>query len=101
LNSFTKRVMSLATIQKLSTSDFGYQHFIIAVILIFKHAMLQLSNSSKSALSQAEKNYEEANIDSKIHEYLKEFSPEDSVTQFSGFIMDTDIVPSQSSIVNK
>jgi hypothetical protein len=69
-----------------------YLTFLKAVVLILKHAMFfQLSNDSQSALSQAEQNYQAENIDSKILEYLKTFSPGDSVKQFSEFIMATDI----------
>ncbi|KAF8258006.1 hypothetical protein EI94DRAFT_1756079, partial [Lactarius quietus] len=73
--------------------------FVKVIILIFKHAMfLRASNSAQLALSQAEKNYQGGNIHSKIQEYLKAFSPEDSVEQFAGFIIATAMEPSQSSI---
>jgi hypothetical protein len=63
-----------------------------AIILILKHAMfLRPSNKSEKALSQAEQNYRGANIDSKIQQYLKLLSFENSVKQFSGFIMATDM----------
>lgn len=59
-----------------------------AVIIILKHAtILQLSNSPKQALTIAEKDYQKANIDSKIQEHLKTFTPEDSVENFADFIM--------------
>ena len=62
------------------------------VILILKHATtLRLSNTPKEALTQAELDYQEANIDLKIQEYLKAFTPEDSVQKFADFIMATDI----------
>ncbi|KAF8257846.1 hypothetical protein EI94DRAFT_1756619 [Lactarius quietus] len=77
----------------------SHHHLIIVIILIFKHAMfLRASNSAQLALSQAEKNYQGGNIHSKIQEYLKAFSPEDSVEQFAGFIIATAMEPSQSSI---
>ncbi|KAF8270574.1 hypothetical protein EI94DRAFT_758697 [Lactarius quietus] len=70
-----------------------------ATILILKHAIfLQHSNESKTAISQVVQNYQAANIDSKIQQYLETFSPEDSVKQFAGFIMATDITLLQSSI---
>ncbi|KAF8257267.1 hypothetical protein EI94DRAFT_1759526 [Lactarius quietus] len=73
--------------------------FVKVIILILKHAMfLRASNSAQLALFQAEKNYQGSNIHSKIQEYLKAFSPEDSVQQFAGFIMATDMESSQSSI---
>ena len=67
--------------------------FLEAVILILKHAtFLCLSNmSSESALSHAGLHYQEANIDLKIQEYLTTTSQEQSVVQFVGFIMATDI----------
>jgi hypothetical protein len=64
-----------------------------AVILILKHATsLRLSNhSSKSALTQAELVYQEANIDLKIRQFLKMSSQEHSIQLFAGFIMGIDI----------
>jgi preprotein translocase subunit Sss1 len=63
-----------------------------AVILIFKHAsFLWLSNESHVALTLAEVDYQKANIDLKIQEYLKASSPEPSVEEFTHFIMATDI----------
>ena len=76
-------------------------HFIIfrlyltileVVILILKHAtFLRLSNQSEQALTLAEQDYQEAKIDLKIQEYLKAFTPEDSVEKFADFIMATNI----------
>ncbi|KAF8256907.1 hypothetical protein EI94DRAFT_1761909 [Lactarius quietus] len=92
-------VKSLPAIQNLILSGPSHHHLIIVIILILKHAMfLRASNSAKLALSQAEQNYQGSNIHSKIQEYLKAFSSEDSVEQFAGFIMATDMEPSQSSI---
>jgi len=95
--------MSLPSIQNLTISD---HHLILAVILILKHAtFLRLSNlTSKSALSHADLDYQEANIDLKI-QLLMASSQEHSVVLFAHFIMATDIecrhpdilVPSQSS----
>jgi hypothetical protein len=64
-----------------------------AVILILKHAtFLRLSNlSPKSALTHAELDYQEANIDLKIQQYLAASSQEHSVELFAAFIMATDI----------
>ena len=63
-----------------------------AVILILKHATtLRLSNTVKEALTQAEVDYKEANIDLKIQEYVKSFTAEDYVGEFAGFIMATKI----------
>jgi hypothetical protein len=58
------------------------------VILILKHATtLRLSNKSAQALSLAEQDYKEANIDLKIQDHLKAFTPEDSVEKFADFII--------------
>ena len=63
-----------------------------AVILILKHAtILQLSNAPKRALTLAGQDYQEAKMDLKIQEYLKAFTPEDSVGKFTDFIMATNI----------
>jgi hypothetical protein len=64
-----------------------------AVILILKHAtLLRLSNiSPESALTQAGRDYQAANIDSKIQQLLAVPSPEPSVEQLASFIMATDI----------
>ncbi|KAH9010873.1 hypothetical protein EDB85DRAFT_2160535 [Lactarius pseudohatsudake] len=76
-----------------------HHHLILAVILILKHAtLLRHSNlSPKSALIRAELDYREANIDLVIQQYLAS-SQEHIVELFEEFIMDTDIVPSQSSV---
>ena len=63
-----------------------------AVILILKHAtFLRLSMSSESAITQVEMDYQAANIDLKIQQYLAASSQEHSVKQFAHFIMATDI----------
>lgn len=67
-----------------------------AFLIIFKHAtFLRKSNALKAlpevALTQAELDYQKANIELRIQEYLKSFPPEDSVETFSGFIMATEL----------
>ena len=47
--------------------------------------------SPKLALACAEKDYQKANIDKKIQEYLTANSEEHSVKSFADFIMATDI----------
>jgi len=70
----------------------------LAVTLILKHAtLLQSSNLPKAALSNVELNYQKANIDQPIQQYLTTCTSELSVQQFAGFIMSTDIMTSQSS----
>ena len=49
------------------------------------------SNKPEAALTKAALDYQEANIELKIQEYLKSLSPEDSVETFSGFIMATEL----------
>lgn len=72
-----------------------YLTFVTAVIIICKHAtFLCLSNlSSQSALTQSEKDFQAANINLKIEEYLMALasSQEYTVEQFAHFIMATDI----------
>jgi hypothetical protein len=67
--------------------------FVKAVILILKHAtILRLSNQSpKSALTSVERDYQRADIDLKIQQYLMTTSQEQSIEQFVHFIMATDI----------
>ena len=67
--------------------------FVEAVILILKHAtLLRLSNLSPvSALTQAELDYQEANVDLKIQQHLTVSSQEHSVELLMGFIMATEI----------
>ena len=70
-----------------------YLTFQEAIILIFKHAaFLCLSGiSAKLALTQAESNYHQANIASKIQEHFTASCEEYSSDQFIGFLMDTNI----------
>jgi hypothetical protein len=63
-----------------------------AVTLILKHAtLLQTSNVPGAALTNVELNYQKANIDELIQQYLKACASELSVEQFADFIMGTDI----------
>ena len=68
-------------------------NFVKAVILISKHATLikQSCLSSESALTHAEMDFWASKIDLKIQEHLVASSHEDSVEQFTHFIMATDI----------
>ena len=61
-----------------------------AVIIILKHAtLLCLSNlSPELALTQAEQEYQQANIDLKIHEHLMVSSQVQSIESSAGFVMD-------------
>ena len=69
-----------------------YLTFVEVIILILKHAtILRLSNRAEEALILAEQNYQKAKIDLKIQEYLKAFTPEDSVEKCADFIMATNI----------
>ena len=66
--------------------------FVQAVLLILKHVMfLRLSNTVTSALNLAGLDYEKADIDLKIQDYLKASSPDHSVEEFVSFIMVTEI----------
>ena len=67
--------------------------FVKAVVIILKHAtLLRLSNlPPKLALTRAELEYQEANIDLKIHEHLMVSSQVQDIEQFADFIMATDI----------
>lgn len=66
--------------------------FVKAVILILKHAtLLQLSTPWRSALTQSESDYQEANIDWNIQQYFMVHSSEHSIEEFVAFIMATDI----------
>ena len=63
-----------------------------AVTLILKHAtFLRVSTHEWSALTNAELNYQRANIDGIIKQHLKACGSEQSVEQFVGFVMNTDI----------
>ena len=69
-----------------------YLTIVEAVILNLKHAtILRLSNRSKDALALAGLDYQKANMDFKIQEHLKAFTPENSVEKFADFIMATNI----------
>ena len=71
--------------------------FVEAVILILKHATFlriqeyQEAYDEMNALTQAELNYQQANIDLKIQQYFMASSQKQSVKLFSEFIMATDI----------
>ncbi|KAN0140830.1 hypothetical protein V8E53_001274 [Lactarius tabidus] len=95
---------SLHFIHQQHPSECDVFNFVEAVILILKHTtFLQLSTGTlEVALTQAELDYQESNIDLKIQEYLNAFSSGDaSVVQFSGFIKATEIVSCQSSSENR
>jgi hypothetical protein len=64
-----------------------------ALIIIMKHAtFLRLSNMMpKPALIQAELDFQKANIDLKIQQYLLASSQEHSIELYTRFIMATDI----------
>jgi hypothetical protein len=69
-----------------------YLTFVKAVTLILKHAtLLQNSKLPKAALTNVDLNYQKANIDESIQQFLIECASELSVEQFAGFIMGTDI----------
>ena len=69
-----------------------YLTIVEAVILILKHAtILRLASRSKDALALAGLDYQKANIEFKIQEHLKVFTPENSVEKFADFIMATNI----------
>ncbi|KAH9027796.1 hypothetical protein EDB85DRAFT_2291411 [Lactarius pseudohatsudake] len=89
---FVNQIMSFPTIQNLTPTSLGGYHLILAVILILKHATLRLSNMSpESALTHAEVDYRQANIDSKIRQHLTASSQEHSDESFAGFIMAIDL----------
>ena len=63
-----------------------------AVTLILKHAtLLRTSNLSRAALTNAELDYQKANIDGSIQQYLTTCASDVSVEQFAGLIMGTEI----------
>ena len=65
--------------------------FLQAVTLILKHAtLLRTSNLPKEALTIVDLDYQRANIDKSIQQYLTGAS-DISVEQFAGFIMGTEI----------
>ena len=67
--------------------------FQVAIILIFKQAaILCLSGiPAELAVTQAESNYHQANIASKIQEHFTACYEEYSTEQFVSFLMDTNI----------
>ena len=69
-----------------------YLTFVKAVTLILKHAtLLRTLNEPEGALTKADLNYQKANIDQSIQQYLMACASELSVEQFTSFIMGTDI----------
>ena len=63
-----------------------------AVTLILKHAtLLRTSNLPKAALTNVELDYQRANIDASIQQFLTECASDVSVEQFASFIMGTEI----------
>ena len=63
-----------------------------AVTLILKHVTLsQTSNQAEGALTNVDLNYQKANIDESIQQYLVACASQLSVEQFASFIMGTDI----------
>ncbi|KAH9053323.1 hypothetical protein EDB87DRAFT_1651975 [Lactarius vividus] len=85
--------MSFPTIKNLTFTSLGRYHLIFAVVLILKHAtFLHLSDmSAESALTQAEVDYREGNIDAKIQQRLTAPFQEHSDESFAGFIMAIDL----------
>jgi hypothetical protein len=69
-----------------------YLTLVKAVTLILKHATLsRISMSPESALTNADQKYQKGNIDVTIQQHLAACTAEQSVEQFVGFIMSTDI----------
>ena len=69
-----------------------YLTFVIAVILILKHAtFLSISMDAESALTLVDMDYQAANIDLKIQEHLASSLQEHTVDHFAHFSMATDI----------
>ena len=69
-----------------------YLTFFEAVLLILKHAtVLRLSQRANSALAQADLDYQKAKIDLTVQQHPLAYSPGDTVEQFIGFIMATEI----------
>ena len=63
-----------------------------AILLILKHAIfLQFSNTTESALNLAGLDYQKADIDLKVQDYLMTYSTKHSIEEFASFIMATDI----------
>ena len=70
-----------------------YLTFVTAIIILLKHAtLLRLSNlSPEEALTQAGQDYQAANIDEKIQQYLTASAQVHTLEQFARFIIATDI----------
>ena len=69
-----------------------YLNLVKAVTLILKQAtLLRTSLLPKPALANAELNYRKANIDVTIQQHLRGCAAQQSVEQFVGFIMSTDL----------
>ena len=63
-----------------------------AVTLILKHAtLLRTSNLPKAALTNVDLDYQRANTDGSIQQYLTACASDVSVEQFAAFIMSTEI----------
>jgi hypothetical protein len=72
-----------------------------AIILICKHATILCFSGSTAelALTQAESNYQKANIASKIEEHFTSSYQEYSVEQFIGFLMNINIGSSSLALI--
>ena len=69
-----------------------YLTFVKAVTLILKHAtLLRTSNLPKAALTNVDLDYQRANIDGSIQQFLTTCAPDISVEQFSSFNMGIEI----------
>ena len=79
-----------------------YLTFVKAVVIILKHAtQLCLSNIPPGlALTSVELGYQEANINSKIHEHLMVSSQVKPIETYADFIMATDIGWSLASLLH-
>jgi hypothetical protein len=80
----------------IGTSPYCFRNvlnFVAAVIIILKHAtFLLLSNLlSKSALTQAEKDYQVVNMKSNIQQFLLASPQNHSIEQVASFIKANDI----------
>jgi hypothetical protein len=67
--------------------------FVAAVIIILKHAtfLYPTNSSQKSALTQAEKDYQAVNMEPKIHQFLSASTLNHSIDQVVSFIKANDI----------
>ena len=66
--------------------------FVKAVTLILKHAtLLQSSKLPEAALTNVDLDYQRANMDESIQQYLTVYASNISVEQFASFIMGTEI----------